>query len=57
MAMLGDCIIGRHGEKCDQKFERWYMGPVGTGRKKKNGVIMTGEFIECDCICHRKKED
>jgi hypothetical protein len=39
---------------CKVEFERWFIGPIGKGRKKKQGVIYTDETIKCDCKCHRK---
>lgn len=42
---------------CPGKYERWYIGPVRRGRKRVDGIVMTGEWRECKCICHIPEED
>jgi hypothetical protein len=53
VSVFGHCMTREH-QACKKEFERWYIGPVGTGRKKKQGIIYTGEIVECDCTCHGK---
>lgn len=46
---------GAHSD-CIKSFERFYFGPIGKGRKKRIGVIFTGEEINCECTCHSKQK-
>lgn len=55
MAALGWCMDSKHGE-CIVKYQKFYIGPVGKGRRKRDGVIVLDEWVECDCRCHRPAE-
>lgn len=54
--MFGWCLANQH-EICRIKYRRFYIGPVGKGRKKKDGVIYLDEWRECDCHCHNSEDD
>lgn len=51
--MFGWCADDIH-DSCIEKYQRFYIGPVGQGRKKTQGIIWMDEYNECNCKCHGK---
>lgn len=49
--MMGWCVDGHHKE-CRVKYRRFYVGPIGRGRKKHDGIIWLDDERVCDCYCH-----
>lgn len=57
MSTFNWCLTHDH-ENCPVKYQRFVIGPVGKGRKKKpNGIILLDEWKECDCHCHQPVEE
>lgn len=51
----GQCSFGPDDldkHKCQALRQRWYIGPVRSGRKKIDTIIYLDEWYHCTCLCH-----
>lgn len=49
------CLRNDH-ERCLGSYRKFYIGPVGRGRNKKDGIIFLDEQVKCKCKCHKEKK-
>ena len=49
-----DWCIHSNCKGCIGSYQKFYIGPVGKGRNKKDGPIFLDEIVECECKCHQK---
>lgn len=56
MSVFGWCQTNQHKD-CKHRYQRFYIGPVGKGRNKKQGVIYLDEWRECECWCHKPEDE
>lgn len=54
--MFGWCMTNDH-KSCPVKIQKWYHGKKKVGRKSVDAVVMTDEWTECDCYCHKPKPE
>lgn len=58
--LFGQCAYGPKDldkHNCPGRYQRWYIGKIGTGRGRKDGVVYLDEYRACTCDCHIPEDE